>query len=59
MSINVPVLPQRIEASWLGSKVAVVLVAIVLFSLAFAALEVRVGAVPPDSGAITSLDFSE
>ena len=59
MSINVPVLPQRIEASWLGSKVAVVLVAIVLFSLAFAALEVRVGAVPLDSGAITSLDFSE
>ena len=50
MSINVPVLPQRIEASWLGSRVAVVLVAIVLFSLAFAALEVRVGAVPLDSG---------
>ena len=59
MSINVPVLPQRNEASWLGSRVAAMLVAIVLFSLAFAALEVRVGAVPLDSGGITSLDFGE
>jgi hypothetical protein len=59
MSINVPVLPQRNEASWLGSRVAAVFVAIVLFSLAFAALEVRVGAVPLDSGGITSLDFGE
>ena len=54
MSINVPVLARRDEASWLGPKVAVVLVGIVLFSLAFAALEVRVGAVPLDSGPITS-----
>ena len=59
MSINVPVLARRDEASWLGPKVAVVLVGIVLFSLAFAALEVRVGAVPLDSGPITSLDFGE
>jgi hypothetical protein len=59
MSINVPVLPQRNEASWLGSRVAAVLVAIVLFSVAFAALEVRVGAVTLDSGGITSLDFGE
>ena len=59
MSINVPVLPQRNEASWLGSRVAAMLVAIVLFSLAVAALEVRVGAVPLDSGGITSLDFGE
>ena len=59
MSIDVSVLPQRNEASWLGSKVAAVLVAAVLFSVAFAALEVRVGAVPLDSGGITSLDFAE
>ena len=50
MSINVPVLPQRNEASWLGPRVAAVFGAIVLFSLAFAALEARVGAVPLDSG---------
>ena len=59
MSINVPALPQRAEASWLGLKVAAVLVTIVLFSVVFAALEVRVGAVPLDSGGITSLDFGE
>jgi hypothetical protein len=59
MSINVPAMPQRNEASWLGSKVAVALVAIVLFTVAFAALEVRVGAVPLDTGGITALDFAE
>jgi hypothetical protein len=42
-----------------GAKVAAVLVVIVLFSLTFAALEVRIGAVPLDSGGITSLDFGE
>jgi hypothetical protein len=59
MSINAPVLVQRNEASWLGLKVAAVLVAIVLFSLVYAALEVRVGAVPLDIGGITALDFAE
>jgi hypothetical protein len=59
MSIDVPALPQRNEAAWLASKAAVVLVAIVLFSVAFATLEARVGAVPLDGGAITSLDFGE
>jgi hypothetical protein len=59
MSINVRVLPQQNEASWLGLKVAAVLVAIVLFSLVYAAVEVRLGAVPLDTGGITALDFAE
>jgi hypothetical protein len=57
MSIDVPVLPRRNEAVWLGSKIAVVLVAIVLFTVVYAQLEVRLGVVPLDSGGITALDF--
>jgi hypothetical protein len=40
---------QRHEAARLGLKVTLVLVAIILFSLAVVALEVRVGAVPSDN----------
>jgi hypothetical protein len=43
---------QRTAAAWLGAKVVLVLVAIALFSLATAALEVRAGATPSD-GAIS------
>jgi hypothetical protein len=43
---------QRNAAAWLGAKVVLVLVAIALFSIATAALEVRAGIIPSD-GAIS------
>jgi len=49
ISVTAQSLPQRREPAWLGFKVALVLVAIILFSLAVAAIEVRTGIVPSDN----------
>ncbi len=49
ISVSTRSQPQRDETARLGVKVTLVLVAIILFSLAVAALEVRMGIVPADN----------
>ena len=43
------------DAWWFAAKAVVVLIAIFLFTLLVAALELRWGVIPADTGVITSL----
>jgi hypothetical protein len=43
------------DSSWFAATAVVVLIAIFLFTLSVAALELRWGVIPTDTGVITSL----
>jgi hypothetical protein len=49
ISVSAQSLPQRNEPAWLGFKVALVFVAVIIFSLAVTTVEVRTGLVPSDN----------